>query len=310
MNPQICVLLATFNGRQWIENQLDSILLQDGVCVTIFVSDDGSTDGTFEFLVARCASEPRLKMLPSRAATGHSARNFERLIATVEFSLFDFAGFSDQDDIWLPSKLLHAVRHLQATGAAGYSSNVTALTAKGKQKLISKAQPQVQFDHYFESASAGSTFLLTKELAIALQIYLRSPYFRSQTYVRSFSFHDWFIYCFARCAGFIWTIDERSLLLYRQHDRNEVGANIGMRAILTRIRKVKAGWYMDEVRWLCKVMQPLATASGTAALRPEDVVLNGIFHRLNFVAYVGRKARRRPRDRWALCIAALLGLAN
>lgn len=42
----IAVLLATYNGIQYIEEQLNSILNQSNVNVVVFISDDLSTDGT------------------------------------------------------------------------------------------------------------------------------------------------------------------------------------------------------------------------------------------------------------------------
>lgn len=309
MKPRVCVLLAAFNGRQWIEAQVGSILSQSDVDVAILASDDGSSDGTYEWLANKSQHEPRLVHLPATQPSGSSARNFERLIKLVELNACDFLAFSDQDDLWLPGKLQRGVVQLRATGADGYSSNVTALSPSGQQTLIPKAQPQRRFDHYFESASAGSTFVLSLPLARALQEYLRREHEATDQPRRSFAFHDWFIYCFARCSGFRWHIDEQSFVLYRQHAGNEVGANIGMRAIVTRIQKLRAGWYLDEVRWLCDAMEPLAVASGVPVLQASDVYVQGFVNRGRFVLTVGKDARRRMRDMWFLCLGVLIGIA-
>lgn len=44
--PKVAVLLAAYNGMAWIEAQLDSILKQANVCVSVFISVDTSSDGT------------------------------------------------------------------------------------------------------------------------------------------------------------------------------------------------------------------------------------------------------------------------
>jgi rhamnosyltransferase len=310
MKPRVCVLLATFNGRLWIEAQVESVLRQSDVDVEILASDDGSTDGTKEWLEAKNASEPRMKLLPRAEPSGSSARNFERLIKLVALHQFDFLAFSDQDDVWSSNKLSCAVEHLAESGADGYSSNVTALKANGAKQLIAKAQPQRQFDHYFESASSGSTFLLSRRLAKTLQQYLLSTNFPTQEPHRIFAFHDWFIYCFARSAGFRWVIDERPFVLYRQHDRNEVGANIGLRAIWTRMKKLHTGWYLDEVRRLCCVMESIAANSGAPILNCADLRLQSISERLRFILNIAGEARRRRRDRWLLYAVVLLGVAR
>ena len=50
MSKKVCVLLSTYNGERYLEEQLDSLLEQIQVDVQIFVRDDGSTDGTHKIL--------------------------------------------------------------------------------------------------------------------------------------------------------------------------------------------------------------------------------------------------------------------
>ena len=49
-STSIAVLMATYNGKQWLSEQVESILQQVNVHLTLFVSDDHSTDGTLEYL--------------------------------------------------------------------------------------------------------------------------------------------------------------------------------------------------------------------------------------------------------------------
>ena len=64
MQSNIAVLLAAYNGMQWIEEQIDSILNQRNVDVTIFISVDLSTDGTYEWCQALQKKNPRIVVLP------------------------------------------------------------------------------------------------------------------------------------------------------------------------------------------------------------------------------------------------------
>mgnify|MGYP001812577018 CR=1 FL=1 len=50
--PEVAVLLCTLNGSDFLAEQLNSIQAQRDVSVRLFVSDDGSTDGTWEMLCA------------------------------------------------------------------------------------------------------------------------------------------------------------------------------------------------------------------------------------------------------------------
>jgi rhamnosyltransferase len=58
--PRVAVLLAAYNGMQYIAEQMDSILAQIGVDVTVFISVDRSTDGTEKWVEALAqANTPR-----------------------------------------------------------------------------------------------------------------------------------------------------------------------------------------------------------------------------------------------------------
>ena len=76
---KFAVLLATYNGVSWIEEQLFSILKQAKVSVTVFVSDDMSEDGTFEKISLMCQLYENTIIL-SRKEHGSPARNFHYLL--------------------------------------------------------------------------------------------------------------------------------------------------------------------------------------------------------------------------------------
>lgn len=144
------VCLAAYNGMDYISDQINSILLQADVEVKIFISIDQSTDGTEVFLENWALYEPRLKILPIGQRLGGAAQNFYRLLRDIDLKDFDYLSFSDQDDIWLKSKLYRAHKMLIGLEADGYSSNVTAFWADGRKALIKKSHPQVQWDFLFE----------------------------------------------------------------------------------------------------------------------------------------------------------------
>ena len=80
MTPRIVVLLATLDGMPWVRVQVEGILGQEGVEVRVVVSDDGSTDGTAEYLAGLAAANAPVTVLPRRAPGGASAQNFLHLI--------------------------------------------------------------------------------------------------------------------------------------------------------------------------------------------------------------------------------------
>lgn len=296
--PRVAVLLAAYNGMSWIAEQLASIVAQTNVDVCVYISVDPSTDGTEAWCSKYAENNPSVKLLPASGPFGGAARNFFRLIRDVDFSDFDYVSFADQDDIWYPEKLERAVNKLRLGGIDGYSSNVVAFWPSGRRILVDKAQPQVEWDHWFEAAGPGCTYVLTQPLASALKETIVKHWHK----VQSIALHDWFCYAFARSAGFKWFIDSVPGMDYRQHAGNQVGVNSGVASAISRLRQVLNGWWFSQVRLICE----LTTENcNNVSKRP------GLSGRISILKLAVRlkDCRRRRRDQLvfaALCIVIAL----
>lgn len=66
---QVCVLLSTYNGERYLQEQIASVRAQEGVKVCLTARDDGSTDSTAE-LLSRFQNEHQLKLIPGGAIWG------------------------------------------------------------------------------------------------------------------------------------------------------------------------------------------------------------------------------------------------
>ncbi|MDD2556744.1 MAG: glycosyl transferase family 2 [Desulfuromonas sp.] len=295
--PKVAVLLAAYNGRRWIAEQLDTILAQRGVEVTLFISIDPSTDGTAAYLHERAKTDTRIKILPELAPSGCAARNFYRLICDVNLHSFEFISLADQDDCWNTKKLARACEIIQRNGVEAYSSDVTAFWPSGREKKLEKAQPQQELDFLFEAAGPGCTYVFEQQFALALQQFLN----RYRAEVDTIIAHDWLFYAFCRSHGYQWFIDTISLIRYRQHGRNELGANSGVAGALRRLRLLRSGWYRSQAE------QIAATCGMMNNPLVAELLAQGWRGRLAVVQHIN-KLRRRVRDRFLLVLFSLLGL--
>ncbi|ABA75792.1 MULTISPECIES: glycosyltransferase [Pseudomonas] len=242
--PKVAVLLAAYNGMQWIEEQLCSILSQTGVDVTIHISVDPSNDGTESWCASFAARHSNVVLLPPAGRFGGASRNFFRLMRDVELGAYDYVAFADQDDIWRLDKLERACRLLRQQSADAYSSNVSAFWPDGRTHLLDKAQAQVEWDYLFEAAGPGCTYVFTRSLAGAIKASMVANWQALQ----EVSLHDWYCYAFARSHRYSWVIDPESTLQYRQHERNQVGANTGLGSLVVRYKKIHNGWWFSQAR--------------------------------------------------------------
>ena len=293
--PKVAVLLAAYNGREWIEEQLASILAQVQVSADVYISVDPSDDGTEAWCAEYALAHPTVVVLPSSGPFKGASRNFFRLIKDVDLSAYDFVAFSDQDDVWYADKLQRAVATLRSSDADGYSSNVVAFWSDGRRLLVDKAQPQVRWDYLFEAAGPGCTYVLNRKLVTAFKALLLSRWEE----VQGIDLHDWFCYAFARSRGYRWHIDSAPGLDYRQHQRNQVGVNNGIASALARWRKIVDGWWFSQVQLtahLLEINSPfIVSEGGTARVTSWRKLTCNVAN-----------CRRRLRDRAVLLAACVL----
>lgn len=298
MKSKFLVLLAAYNGMEWISEQVESILNQKDVSVTLLISVDASSDGTEQWVSNLSQSDSRVKYLTHDSKFGGAARNFFRLINEAPVEGFDFFSFADQDDIWLPNKLIQAVDVMSENLSDGYSGNVTAFWPNGKERLIVKSQPQVQYDYLFEAAGPGCTYVFSKKLFVDLKRHIASCFVD----VQNVTLHDWYCYAFSRAQGYKWVIDTNSYMRYRQHANNQVGVNSGIKAFRARLSKVFNGWWLNQAA----LISQLIGVEGTPFVQSWINLHGGDLVRLSLS---GCKCRRRLRDKFVftgLCLALVV----
>lgn len=292
---RIAILLAAYNGAKYLQEQIDSILNQKDVEVTLFISVDPSTDGTEDFLEKTYGSYFQIIILENAGKFGGAAKNFFRLIRDVDFELFDYVAFADQDDIWYSDKLIRAVEMLTQTNSDGYSSNVLAFWEDGREQIVIKSQPQCQYDYLFEAAGPGCTYVMTQALASRI----KSCIVKEWDNVQTVWLHDWFCYAYARANGFKWIIDEYPSMRYRQHSNNQVGVNKGLKAFSYRLKKVLFGGAMAQARDIAC----LIGIKETPFIKKWYSLTRFDFIRLSFYAL---QCRRKFKEKILFFVACLL----
>jgi rhamnosyltransferase len=300
--PRVAVLLATYNGINYLADQVDSILKQVACTVDIWVSDDQSTDGTWDWLCERSKIDPRISLLPRMQRFGNAARNFYRLLSDVDSSVYDYVALSDQDDIWFADKLARSIQQIRDRKVAAVSSNVIAMWPSGRKSLIQKSQKQRRLDFLFESAGPGCTYVLTVECVAGFKQLLA----HNRNAVEIIQFHDWMLYAWVRSRGFKWHIESCPTMYYRQHDRNEYGANSGWIALRRRIEQVRSGWYREQILRISGLICDGSSFTEECAETIRLVEERTIVSRVALVMKVFELRRKMTNRAW-LVLACLLG---
>ena len=220
MIPRFAVLLAGFEGRKFLYEQVFSLLNQKGVSVDIFIRVDGKSV-SFRKMVIRLASDFENVHFISGDEISSSGMNFYKLILDMKDSTYDYYALCDQDDIWKDTKLHRSHRCLIDKAVSGYSSGFTTFNLRGSKKKYVNGQMS-KFDHFFQSSGPGCSFVFDRKGFIFLQTYLKQ-----NQELLSVLAHDWLIYFIFRINDLGWYIDSESHLLYRQHKSNVAGLIAG-----------------------------------------------------------------------------------
>lgn len=257
----LCVLMAIRNGQPYLTAQIESVTAQHHSDWSLLVSDDGSTDGSPKVVRSFAHAQPGRIRLITGPQTGYGD-NFRALILSAGKA--GFYALADQDDVWLPERLTRSIALLQAHGdtpaiALAQRSLVDQnLSAPRPEKPL---HDRLEFRNaLFESVTPGNTLLIN---APAFDI-LR----KAMSRIQHVSSHDWFIYQIATGAGFTFLYDDQPTVLYRQHDRNTVGAKAGLRQLMWRSIRFSNSNYLALLN---KAWQNLALNSDL--LTPENRTL-------------------------------------
>ena len=239
------ILMATYNGQNFIEEQIKSINSQVGVQSEIFFSDDGSIDDTKKILAKykNC-----FDLTPKNLNCGSAANFLWLLNKAASQDLGQYVFLSDQDDIWLPSKMQSAISILE-DGYDCYSGSYFLFDSSNCEKTLKYVNKN--FDDYclngiFRSPGPGYTYAFKREafLEIVNSEALQSFYPHTETRVR---WHDWLIFLVALQQRLTWFIDRKAQTLYRQHENNDTGQLTSIKQLWHRIKYVATGAYFNEV---------------------------------------------------------------
>ena len=250
----IDILMSTYNGEEFIEAQIDSILSQDLNEFRLLVRDDGSKDGTAEILRSYSLADSRVVIVKDEKGNIGPARSF---LSLLKCSTSDFFMFADQDDVWLPGKISSSLRRIEELVTAGGSTRPTVfftdlVVCDKELKTISDSfwqyqslDPEISHDWrrlLVQNVVTGCTMIGN---AAARQAAL--PFALEEM------FHDHWVAVNVARSGIV-DYDKTATVLYRQHSENAEGASaFDLGYVLKRLRQPfrrynfyrKAGHFFD-----------------------------------------------------------------
>lgn len=204
MSAKISVVLASYNGSQYIAEQINSVLPQLSFHDELIISDDQSTDETAS--VIQSFKDQRIKFIQNNGKKG-VAGNFENGLKAASG---DYIFLSDQDDVWFENKVEKVLEKLENSSCVLH--NATLIDADGNitdQNLFGIYGTRQGFwQNLTRNTFVGCCMAFRKEI---LDYALPFP--------EKITMHDMWIALISEKRANTALINE-PLMFYRRHDKN------------------------------------------------------------------------------------------
>ena len=244
---KLIVVMATYNGAHYIEEQIHSILTGQVCPSQLVIRDDHSQDRTLDIaqrLADTTTTDVEFDIRKNKTGLG-AANNFLSMLNELPKDT-DYVAFSDQDDIWQPWKLKRAIEFLShervGDQPALYCSRQQLVDEEGNNiKLSPNYMHEPSFSNALvENIATGCTAMINRR---ALNIIQESSY-----PLPNVEFHDWWLNLIISGVGGEVIFDSEPGIKYRQHTSNVQGARVSLLASMkTLIKRQLSGQLKNQI---------------------------------------------------------------
>ena len=247
---KINIVMSTYNGEQFLAEQIDSIQQQTFKDWQLLIRDDGSSDQTPEIIKSFVAQDPRIVFINE-----HDRENFgviKNFFTLIKHDKADYYFFSDQDDVWLEDKL-----ETMLAAARQYPDQLPLMVYT--DLCVVDQNLQVMNQSMIRAQSHHANTELVQELTentvtggVAMTNHALAERWRT---LDNIIMHDWYLAVLATAIGKLVYIDQPGEL-YRQHDNNVLGA----RTFTKRLKTWLSGpsKMLEKYWWLIHASQAQA----------------------------------------------------
>jgi glycosyltransferase involved in cell wall biosynthesis len=231
------ILLSTYNGAEYLQVLLDSLVSQEFSDWRILVRDDGSKDKTQTILNEFSAAYPgKMLQIAGGAENLGPTGSFACLL---EHSVAEYVMFCDQDDVWLPGKIrLTYEKMCELTAAHGWDMPLLVHSdlVVVDEKLAPMADSFWAFAGLKQANGGGLNHQLVMNVITGCTIMINRAAKECVLPIPVEAImHDW--WCALVVAGLGKTAYVPvPLILYRQHQANTLGAQ--RYSVITQFKKM------------------------------------------------------------------------
>lgn len=221
----VAILMATYNGEKYIEEQIESILNQTYQDFVLYIRDDNSTDGTQRIINEYVKKYPEkiIQVRDDKIAKG-ACNNFMYLLEYVyNLNKYDMFMFSDQDDFWIEDKVKTTIKEYNRV------NNKEQPILIHTDLNVVDAQLNVIDESFFKYSNLNGKYNSFNDYLIQNNVTGCTTFINKSLVdlikfdIKEIRMHDWYFALIASAFGQVIFID-KATIKYRQHGNNVLGA--------------------------------------------------------------------------------------
>ncbi len=306
---RVYIAMATYQGADYLQQQIDSIRLQTVRDWTLLVRDDGSRDATLEILRRQAALDSRLVVLEDDGLRLGAAMSFARLAQEAYHRGAEYLFFADQDDFWHPEKLdrqLTRMREAEQSCDGPAPSMVYSDLEVCDVELRSIHPSFLRYSCHGQGGRHPLKTLLARNFVPGCACLVNRPLLDFALPVPPPALmHDWWLTLSAAAIGRIASLSE-PLGRYRQHGRNASGPTGFWAGLNPLLHPWRRRWQQGTAHFRQSVEQVRSLRDRLIERRPQTDPR--ILELLNRYLQVFDRTTPGPRRLWRLWRLGLPGL--
>lgn len=234
---KIAILLATYNGEKYLKQQIESILDQTNTEWILYIRDDGSTDSTINIIEEYAKKYINIVFCEDHFNHRGAMNSFIWMMTNIASEYYMFC---DQDDFWLSNKIEVCFNELLKLENKNFETPVLIYTdlfiVNESLAIIAESMwKYMRLDRVMDL----KYLLIGSFVSGCTMLFNHSAKLFSLKYVNKAIMHDSLLALAVSVSGGIVKGIPNSLIYYRQHNSNTLGASKYNNSFIYRLKNIK-----------------------------------------------------------------------
>jgi len=286
----VAVLMSSYNGEEYIEQQIDSILTQKTSCdVRLFIRDDGSQDCTVDIIKHYIDQGAPITLFEGENL-GYN-QSFFKLLQIVDG--YDFYAFSDQDDVWMEDKLEIAVSTLTNRNKPALYGSCSYLVYDELEPFGVTQQERRKITFYntiIQNFFPGHSQVMNAAL--------KEKITQNLDYEKIYVYDSWIVNTAIVCGELVF--DNTPHTYYRMHKGNAVGFGEGATGwVHERIHRIQNGelkQYAKQIKYFVECYADELAPDERCEMELFETSKTNFFKRLRYISKTKLYRQKKKED--------------